>query len=240
MINHDKAALMNTENAVLALDRIEWKFERLRVRLAAVEAERDAARAEAARIETLLQATLMQHRHDIRDLGQLLQDERCKVVAVEAERDAQSALADQAVKALAEMNNANGKLMMDLAAVMNERDAAQAEAARAVEALSLVRKELGTIAQGYEEEVRNDFTSGQSHGWGMAYLHAVQIIGGITDGPALSWLAQQRREAAAEALENVRIGWLSDNDYRPGIPEIWRYIADRAATLRAGAQEGGK
>lgn len=57
--------------------------------------------------------------------------------------------------------------------------------------------------------------------------------------PALSWLSQQRAEAAAEALENVRIGWISDNDYRPGIPEIWRYIADRAAALRAGAT-GGK
>ena len=37
---------MNEINAELALDRIEQKFERLRERLALVEAERDAARAE--------------------------------------------------------------------------------------------------------------------------------------------------------------------------------------------------
>ena len=37
---------MNTENAALALDRIEQKFERLRERLVAVEAERDAAQEE--------------------------------------------------------------------------------------------------------------------------------------------------------------------------------------------------
>jgi septal ring factor EnvC (AmiA/AmiB activator) len=41
-------------------------------------------RAEAARIERQLQAMIMQHRHDIRDLGQLLQDERCKVATIEA------------------------------------------------------------------------------------------------------------------------------------------------------------
>ena len=45
---------MNTENAVLALDRIEQKLERLRERLAAVEAERDAAQAgEARAVEAL-------------------------------------------------------------------------------------------------------------------------------------------------------------------------------------------
>ena len=45
---------MNTIHAELALDRIEWKFERLRIRLAAVEAERDTARAgEARAVEAL-------------------------------------------------------------------------------------------------------------------------------------------------------------------------------------------
>ena len=98
------------------------------------------------------------------------------------------------------------RLRERLATVEAERDAAQAGEARAVEALSLIRKELGTIAQGYEEEVRNDFTSGQSHGWGMAYLHAVQIIGGITDGPALAWLDQQRAEAVeAERRSNTDV-----------------------------------
>ena len=38
---------MSTANALLALDRIEQKFERLQARLAAVEAERDAAREKA-------------------------------------------------------------------------------------------------------------------------------------------------------------------------------------------------
>ena len=82
---------------------------------------------------------------------------RERLAAVEAELDAQSALADQAVKALAEMNNANGKLMMDLAAVMNERDAAQAGEARAVEALKAVaewiEKEAAALRAG---EVGNE------------------------------------------------------------------------------------
>ena len=116
-----------------------------------------------------------------------------------------------------------------------QRDAAKAGEARAVEALSLIRKELGTIAQGYEEEVRNEFTSGQSHGWGMAYLHAVQIIGGITDGPALDWLTQQRREAAAGALEAFADDAVCmEKLITCNIFDLRSALRTRAAAIRAG------
>ena len=188
---------MNTENAVLALDRIEQKFERLRERLAAVEAERDA----------------------------------------------QSALADQAVKALAEMNNANGKLMMDLAAVMNERDAAlkraaearetaenyaghcnkackQLEAveaerdtarageARAVEALRTIRGEdIYPEADGMIEDATCLYcyrNSADGCDEDCPRFIAANVIDSAQ--PALDWLAQQRAEAVeAERRSNTDV-----------------------------------
>jgi hypothetical protein len=84
-----------------------------------------------------------------------------------------------------------------------ERDAAKAGEARAVEALKRIREELETIAAGKEEEVRNDFSSGESHGWGSAYLHVCRIIGNAATQPALDWLAQREREAAARELEQL-------------------------------------
>lgn len=72
----------------------------LRSRLAAVEAKRDAARAEVAHMKREQQAMIMQHRHDIRDLGELLQDERCKVATLEAKRDRALAGEARAVEAL--------------------------------------------------------------------------------------------------------------------------------------------
>ena len=127
-----------------------------------------------------------------------------------------------------------------LATVEAERDAAQAGEARAVEALRTIRgADIYPDADGLIE----DFTCFYCHRNSVdgcdedcPRVIAAEVIDSAQ--PALVWLAQQRREAGAEALENVRIGWLSDNDYRPGIPEIWRYIADRAAALRAGRREG--
>jgi len=84
-----------------------------------------------------------------------------------------------------------------------ERDAAKAGEARAVEALERIRQELETIAAGKEEEVRNDFSSGESHGWGSAYLHVCRIIGNAATQPALDWLAQREREAAVRELEQL-------------------------------------
>jgi hypothetical protein len=82
-------------------------------------------------------------------------------------------------------------------------EAARAGEARAVEALKRIREELETIAAGKEEEVRNDFSSGESHGWGSAYLHVCRIIGNAATQPAIDWLAQREREAAARELNQL-------------------------------------
>ena len=106
--------------------------------------------------------------------------------------------ADDAWETMAARN-----LRTRIAELEAERDAAKAGAAWAVEALKQVREELETIAAGKEEEVRNDFSSGESHGWGMAYLHVCRIIGNAATQPALDWLAQREREAAARELEQL-------------------------------------
>jgi transposase len=98
-----------------------------------------------------------------------------------------------------------------------ERDAAKAGEARAVEGLRRIREELETIAAGKEEEVRNDFSSGESHGWGSAYLHVCRIIGNAATQPALDWLAQREREAVvAELREWAERWWESHSDFSAG------------------------
>lgn len=53
------------------------------------------------------------------------------------------------------------------------------------------------------------------------------------DTPA--WLAQQRAEAAAEALEALEQRWCCGDEYGLHYDEIWRCARDCAAALRAGA-----
>jgi len=73
-----------------------------------------------------------------------------------------------------------------------ERDAARAGEARAVEALERIRQELEIIADGKEGEVRNEFSSGESHGWGSAYLHVCRIIGNAAHNALPALLAELR------------------------------------------------
>ena len=226
---------MNTENAVLAIDRIEQKFERLRERLAAVEAERDAqsaladqavnllakmnnaygsliidlaavmnerdaAQAEAARIDTQLQASLLRHRKDNRELGSLLETERCKVTELTA-----------------------------------ERDAARAGEARAVEALKAVITASAELAEECDEDTwKVDETR-------MRNLHDVldKYEPMIEENPpALSWLAQQRREAAVEALEKLVTDLRQDpwGTTLHDVDSLRKVLCARAAALRAGGR----
>ena len=114
---------MNEINAELALDRIDQKFERLRVRLAAAEAERDAARAGKAR----------------------------------------------AVEALDVFARAYRVSMLPFAPGIDEADGAH---------------------------------HWMPHGWpSVADFKLANSV--LSDSPALAWLAQQRREAAAEALDEA-------------------------------------
>ncbi len=181
-------------------EAVVQKFERLRARLAAVEAERDAARAkrDAARAEVAhmkreQQAMIMQHRHDIRDLGQLLQDERCKVATIEA-----------------------------------AWYAARAGEARAVEALRAV---VAAVLP-HEEDT-----------WtmkGSALRHVHRVLDQYEPTPdnqpsALAWLAQQRAEAAAEALEEFADDAGGIEELRAcNISDLRSTLRTRAAALRAG------
>lgn len=155
----------------------------------AARAKRDAALAEVAHMKREQQAMIMQHRHDIRDLGQLLQDERCKVATIEA-----------------------------------AWYAAQAGEARAVEAL--MRCHEGAARQLTEPRVHDDD------------LYALAVI--ATDceavleaqGPALDWLAQQRREAVASWIEKeaTKCRQQDGEYYERGVDCMLR----EAAALRAG------
>ena len=172
--------------------RCLFKIEELKASLAAVEAEREAARAEAARIETQLQAMLIQHRHDIRDLGQLLQDERCKVAVVKA-----------------------------------GYHAARAREARAVEALRKLANEAAALR--IEEYSIRELVGNTNWSCLRLRIHEARALDAQ---PALDWLAQQRREAAAE--ENDR--WADDWWGRKGDCTASDFTA-RATALRAGEVE---
>ena len=170
--------------------RCLFKIEELKASLAAVEAEREAARAEAARIETQLQAMLIQHRHDIRDLGQLLQDERCKVAVVKAGYHAARAREARAVEALRKL--------------ANEADALQ------IEEYS-IRELVGNT------------------NWSCLRLR-IHEARALDAQPALDWLAQQRREAAAEVVNA-----LADGCERAKRPILAQELRGHVAALLAGA-----
>ncbi len=190
----------------------------MRKRIAELEAERDAAlnRAREAR-ETAENY-----------LGHC--DAACKQLeVVEAERDNAVRYTELLIQ---ERDNAKSEELevfrLRIAEVEGERDAAKAGEARAVEALKRIREELETIAAGKEEEVRNDLSSGESHGWGMAYLHVCRIIGNAATQPALDWLAQREREAAVRELN--QLGPLgSSNQELFMVP--WSEIKQRIAAL---------
>ena len=88
-----------------------------------------------------------------------------------------------------------------LAAVEAERDAAQAGEARALEALKAVIAAAAEVAEECDEDT---WTVDETR---MRNLHDVldKYEPMIEENPpAFAWLAQQRREAAAEALETAR------------------------------------
>lgn len=142
----------------------------------------------------------------------LLEACEARLAAVEAERDS---LIDQIADA--------GKKVQALTA---ERDAARAGEARAVEACSEMENALHGTDLG-------------EHGWDDPIWNALEEMREISrDNSALDWLAQREREAAAVELEGMSKRWCCDESYRPNFPELWRFVFDRAAALRAG--KGGE
>jgi hypothetical protein len=120
-----------------------------------------------------------------------------------------------------------------------ERETLRAEAARLREALDVARVKFDWIRQNV---IRPDIGREFATPWHAAGTAHEEVVFALSSTPSTAeWLAardeQMKQIGAAEELEKVRTGWLTSNEYRPGIPEIWRYIADRAARLRAGKGE---
>ena len=78
-------------------------------------------------------------------------------------------------------------------------EAAESTVAGLRRALEVAVDEVQTIAYGKEGDVKNDFTSVESHGWGMAYLHLCGIV-----GPALAASSDEHeRRIKAERLRRT-------------------------------------
>ena len=107
-----------------------------------------------------------------------------------------------------------------------ERHAAQAGEARAVEALVKLSNEAGSL---YFEEAKIRRIVGNTN-WSVLQLR-VDEARAILDAscPALAWLSQQRREAAAEENNRWANGWW---DMKEDMTASVFYA--RAAALRAG------
>jgi len=126
---------------------------------------------------------------------------------------------------------------------IEERDAARAGEARAVEAL----RDVFTDLRADREDLRADLEDRNPEDYarhGLVEPGYCEALQDVTDGleavldslsqPALDWLAQREREAAAKELEGVWNRWCRDESYDTSIWGLWWFVYDRAAALRAG------
>jgi chromosome segregation ATPase len=155
-----------------------------------------------------------------------------RIAVVEAEREKYQGLADNRLNCIALYRDLIGKhearigvLADKLNLAEAERDAARAEAARALEALQSLRIPLARLGDFMYSPVRD---ASQEL---LAIVNSV--LANTYTQPALDWLAQQRREAAAE--ENDR--WADDWWGRKGDCTASDFTA-RAAAIRAGEVGG--
>ena len=165
------------------------------------------------------------------DLGALEAFIRSRLAAVEAERDA---ALKRAVEARETADNYAGhcnEACKQLEAVEAERDAAQAGEARAVEALRTIRGEdIYPDADGMIEDATCLYCYGNSADGcdeDCPRFIAAHMIDSAQ--PALVWLAQQRREAAAEVVNA-----LADGCERAKRPILAQELRGHVAALRAG------
>lgn len=215
----------------------------LEARLATVEAERDTARAkrdaalaEVAHMKREQQAMIMQHRHDIRDLGELLQDERCKVATVEAAWYTSQSGEARAVEALRRCYEGAARQLAEprdhdddqyaLTAIATDCEAVLADSAIALDWLAQQRAEAAEAERRANTDVIRSL--------GPAFCDF--FFDGPGDADYLAGvLAQQRSEAAAEALEE----FADDADgieelITCNIRDLRSALRTRAAALRAG------
>jgi len=129
------------------------------------------------------------------------------------------------------------ELQAHLAAVEAERDAARAGEARAVEALEAEQRaahwrNLARITDKHEDHLEATRLSEIAQN----LRHGVVLVG---NPPALAWLAQQRREAAAEALEDIAKESGTDGGKAYFASVVYREFPDRL-TMRIGVVEAGE
>jgi hypothetical protein len=163
---------------------------------------------------------------------------KARIAELEAERDN----AVRYTELLIQERDASNKLAEECSneaqCAQADLDSARAGEARAVEALkaltaaSLVRNYWfdtcsRTLAPNWEEKANAGLDAMDA---------AMKLVSQIHDKPALDYLAQQRREAAAEALLGLKDS-IRGGTYRPHV--AWRCISTRAAALRAGKGVGG-
>ena len=132
------------------------------------------------------------------------------------------------------------RLRARLAAVEAERDAAQAGEARAVEALEAEQRaahwrNLARITDKHEDALE----AGRLSEIAQRLRHGIVLV--LTNNqPALDWLAQREREAAAaEALEDIAKESGTDGGKAYFASVVYREFPDRL-TMRIGVVEAGE
>jgi hypothetical protein len=223
---------LREERDTLFADAAQWQ-----AKAALLTSERDTLRAKAERLQEA------QKEND--QLRSLLSTSKadCAYCGLPANRMAECASGFPGCARADDMLCSATPTRDDL---LDELTEARAEAARLREALIWQRDAMDTgyfLSKGYY--YCQECTANALDQASVRHTEACpfgNIESALTSTPSTAeWLAardaEQRRIGAAEELEKVRTGWLTSNEYRPGIPEIWRYIADRAARLRAGKGE---
>lgn len=101
---------------------------------------------------------------------------RARIQKLESELKFQADRADSNYAAYERLKSAFSRCAKSERLLLDGLDDLRAQAARYKGALETIGREMNTIADGKHEEVRNDFTSGEFHGWYMAKAHVETII----------------------------------------------------------------
>lgn len=192
------------------VSRCLFKIEELKASLAAVEAERYAARAEAAAEESwrCFQCGFYTTEYE-------------KAEAHFGDRDEDMALCRWW------KDSTDTERVQALQDAIEEQNVARTEAARAVEALWIVRGSIDAAWNYCTPQVQHDLKTA------MDAIEDAMFPRGRQ--PAIAWLAQQRAEAAAEALEKFadEAGGIEEL-IACNIRDLRSALRTRAAAIRAG------
>jgi hypothetical protein len=161
------------------------------------------------------------------DLKRCFADLRAKLALAEADRDA-------ARKRVQECETRMMRYAIELAEMQAERDAARAGEARAVEALRKLANEADALR--IEEYSIRELVGNTK--WSCLRLR-IDEARALDAQPALDWLAQQRAEAAAEALEDIAKESGTDGGKAYFASVVYREFPDRL-TMRIGVVEAGE